>query len=68
MADICPPLWTRLGSEHPCACRPVRAGVGLLAMCAYSAAFSAVFFGKPFAAVVGPVLRGDVPITDMPIK
>lgn len=66
MPDLmCPPL---TNMQHPCACRPVRYGVALLAMGAYSTFYAQVFFGKPFAAVVGPVLRGDVPVVDMPIK
>src|SRR5690349_21426128 len=61
---ICPPPW---GAKPPCPCRAVRYGFGLLSMCAYSAFYSSVFFGKPFAAVVGPLLRGDASIYDWPI-
>jgi hypothetical protein len=54
---ICPP-WD--------SCRPVRVGVGLLTMNVYSAAFAPVFFGKPLSAVVGHVLRGDIPLGEQP--
>jgi hypothetical protein len=64
---ICPPLWTKQGSEHPCSCRGLRYGVFLLALCGYSAALAPVFFGKPFAAVVGAALDGAVPFADKPI-
>ena len=55
---ICPPI-----SDS---CRPVRVGVDLLTMCGYSALYAPVFFDKPLSAVVGHVLRGDIPLADQP--
>ncbi len=60
---ICPPLSS---AEPWCPCRPVRLGAGLLTMCAYSAAYAPVFFDKTLSAVVGHVLRGDIPLGDQP--
>jgi hypothetical protein len=57
-AYICPPVWTR----ETCSCRGLRYGVALLATSLYSAAYSTVFFGKPFAEVVAGAMRGDVPL------
>ena len=55
---ICPPI-----SDS---CRPVRVGVDLLTMCGYSALYAPVFFHKPLSAVVGHVLRGDIPLGEQP--
>jgi hypothetical protein len=55
---ICPP-WD--------SCRPVRVGVGALTICGYSALYAPVFFQKPLAAVVGHVLRGDIPLGEQPL-
>ena len=60
---ICPPLW----NGEPCPCRPVRVSVGLLTMCGYSALYAPVFFHKPLSAVVGHVLRGDIPLGEQPL-
>ena len=61
MPDLICPSWT-----EPCPCRPVRFGVGALTTCVYSAAYAPVFFDKPLAAVVGHVVRGDIPLADQP--
>ena len=61
MTDLICPSWT-----EPCPCRPVRFGVGALTTCVYSAAYAPVFFDKPLAAVVGHVVRGDIPLADQP--
>jgi hypothetical protein len=40
--------------------------VALLTMSVYSAVYAPVFFGKPLSAVVGHVLRGDIPLGEQP--